>query len=385
MNSLVEVAPLDIHYMRQALQIAQFAQGRTSPNPMVGAIVVKENKIVAQGWHRKAGTAHAEVHALKQAGELTLGATLYVTLEPCSHHGRTGPCVEAIIEAGIKKVVIAMLDPNPLVAGKGIARLKGAGIEVIQGVLSEEAAKVNEIFIKWISTNMPFVSMKVAMTLDGKIAAHTGHSQWITDRDAREYVHFLRDSYDAILVGTGTLLKDNPRLTVRIPCGGKNPFRIVVDSAARIPLDSNVAVDKLAPTLVAVTERAPKEKIKALQNQGVQVVQFGTKNGKVDLRELFSYLAKQGISSLLVEGGGTMNAALLQEGLVDKLYWFIAPKILGGINALGPVGGVGIGNVNEAIELEEVSMQPIGRDYLLSAYIRNREGRDVYRSCGGIG
>ena len=345
---------MDIYYMEQALQIARYAKGRTSPNPMVGALIVREGRVIAQGWHRKAGTPHAEIHALRQAGDLAQGATLYVTLEPCSHYGRTGPCTDAIIQAGIRRVVVAMSDPNPLVAGKGIERLRNAGIEVIEGILSKEAAKLNEVFIKWISTKLPFVTVKAAMSLDGKIAAHTGHSKWITGAEAREYVHCLRDCYDSILVGSGTLLTDNPHLTTRLPEGGKNPLRIVLDSHARTPVNANVLSDGLAPTLIVVTELASEKSIEKIRQCGVQVIQIESKNGKVDLRKLFSHLAQEGITSILVEGGATINAALFKEGLVDKVHWFVAPKIIGGVNAVGPVGGQGVDNVNEAVLLDEI-------------------------------
>jgi diaminohydroxyphosphoribosylaminopyrimidine deaminase/5-amino-6-(5-phosphoribosylamino)uracil reductase len=371
--------------MQQALAISRYAFGRTSPNPMVGAVIVREGRIVAQGWHRQAGTPHAEIHALQQAGELASGATMYVTLEPCSHYGRTGPCAEAVIRAGIKRVVVAMTDPNPLVSGKGINRLRQAGLEVVQGVMAKEAAKLNEVFIKWIATEMPFVALKTAMSLDGKIAAYTGHSQWVTGEKARECVHRLRDEYDAILTGTGTLLSDNPRLTVRLPGGGKNPLRIVVDSTGRIPLTSNVISDGQAPTLIAVTSRAPQEKLSALRAAGVEVLVLDSKEERVDLRQLLAALAKRKISSVLVEGGATLNAALLTEGLVDKLYWFIAPKIVGGVAALGPVGGRGIEEMSQALLLEDICVEPVGDDFLFSAYVKNREGYDVYRACGRTG
>ena len=288
---------MDEKYMAEALAIAQYAMGRTSPNPMVGAVIVRDGRVVGQGWHRQAGTPHAEVHALRQAGELAQGATMYVTLEPCSHHGRTGPCTEAVIAAGIKKVIVAMADPNPLVAGKGIARLRDAGIEVIEGVLAEKSANINEVFIKWISTGKPFVVLKSAMSLDGKIAAHTGHSQWITGSKAREVVHQLRDQYDGILVGIGTVLADDPSLTTRLETIGKNPLRIIVDSKARIPLDAQVITDGL-PTILAVTTQAPQEKLDALQTCGIKVIVTETKEGRVDLPQLFQILGQQGITSI---------------------------------------------------------------------------------------
>ncbi|MBP2626455.1 MAG: riboflavin biosynthesis protein RibD [Firmicutes bacterium] len=376
---------VDEQYMRQALLIAQHAIGRTSPNPMVGAVIVRDGRVIGQGWHRQAGTPHAEINALAQAGDLAQGATMYVTLEPCSHYGRTPPCADAVIAAGIKKVVVAMKDPNPLVAGRGIKKLREAGVEVVEDVLAAQAATINEIFIKYISTQMPFVVLKSAMSLDGKIAAHTGHSQWITGTKSRERVQELRDCYDAILVGIGTVLADNPSLTTRLSYRGKNPIRIIVDSMARTPLDAHVVADGLASTIIVVTHDAPKDRINALCACGVEVlVAKVKKQGGVDLRQLFKDLAGRSITSILIEGGASINASVLEENLVDKIYWFIAPKIIGGQGALGPVGGQGVTDVNHAHLFEDMNIEPIGQDILISAYMRNREGRDVYRSCGRI-
>lgn len=375
---------MDKYYMQQALTIAQYAIGRTSPNPLVGAVIVKDGHIVGQGWHRQAGTPHAEIHALAQAGELAKGATIYVTLEPCSHHGRTGPCADALIAAGIKKVVAAMTDPNPEVAGKGLARLRAAGIEVVEGILAAEAAKLNEVFIKWITTKMPFGVLKTAMSLDGKIAASTGHSKWITGPAAREYVHRLRDIYDGILVGIGTVLTDNPRLTTRLPAGGQNPVRIVIDTMARTPLTANVVTDKQAPTIIAVSQAAPPERVAALQSQGVEVLMLERSPLGVNLRQLFTILGERRITSVFVEGGAAINASLLTANLIDKVYCFIAPKIIGGKAAPGPVGGTGAETIDQAILLEDIATQTIGTDVLLNGYITGRGGPNVYRTCGGI-
>lgn len=375
---------MDEPYMRQALSIAQHAIGRTSPNPMVGAVIVREGRVVGQGWHRQAGTPHAEINALQQAGDLAQGATMYVTLEPCSHYGRTPPCADAVVAAGIKKVVVAMNDPNPLVAGRGIKKLREAGIEVVEDVLAAEAAAINEIFIKYISTQMPFVVLKSAMSLDGKIAAHTGHSQWITGPQSRERVQKLRDSYDAILVGIGTVLADNPSLTTRLPYKGQNPTRIIIDSLARTPLHAHVVTDGLASTIIVVTHEAPEDRINALRACGAEVLIAKVKQGGVDLRQLFKTLTLRGITSILIEGGGSINASVLEANLVDKIYWFIAPKIIGGQGALGPVGGQGVTDVNHAYLFEDMNIELIGQDILISAYMRNREGRDVYRACGRI-
>lgn len=373
------------YYMRQALQIAAFAEGRTSPNPLVGAVVVQAGRIVGQGWHRKAGTPHAEIHALSQAGDLSKDAELYVTLEPCNHHGRTGPCTEAVIQAGIKRVVVAMTDPNPLVAGKGLARLRQAGIEVVEGVLAQEAAKQNEVFIKWMATGMPFGVFKTAMTIDGKIATAAGQSQWISGPEARLHVHKLRDRYDAIFTGIGTILADDPQLTTRLPEGGKNPIRVVVDSLARIPLTAKVLNDGQARTIIAASSRAPAEKLEQIRSRGAEVVQIEETEGRLDLRCLFQWLGKQGITSILIEGGAAVAASALNSNLVDKVCWFIAPKIIGGTAAAGPIGGAGIAELENAILLEDLETQPVGADMMITAYVAGREGRDVYRTCGRIG
>jgi len=375
---------MDEKYMEQALTLARYAIGRTSPNPLVGAVIIRDGRVVGQGWHRQAGTPHAEINALQQAGELARNATIYVTLEPCSHHGRTGPCVEALIAAGIKKVIIAMTDPNPLVAGQGILKLREAGIEVVEGVLASKAAKLNEVFIKWVSTKMPFVLLKSAMSLDGKIASYTGHSKWITGTESRAYVHELRDMYDAILVGIGTVLADNPSLTTRMSYQGKNPIRVIVDSKARTPIESNVVTDGLAKTIIAVTHEAMQTKVDALRACGVEVIICESKDGVVNLSYLFKILGEQQITSILIEGGATINASVLEDNLVDKVHWFIAPKIIGGSGAPGPIGGKGIAEVNNAKVFEDVHIELIGEDILISAYMRNREGRDVYRTCGRI-
>jgi diaminohydroxyphosphoribosylaminopyrimidine deaminase/5-amino-6-(5-phosphoribosylamino)uracil reductase len=375
----------DMEYMRQALALAKRAEGRTSPNPMVGAILVKDGRIVGQGYHMKAGTPHAEVHALAAAGGDAQGATLYVTLEPCSHHGRTGPCAEAVIKAGVKKVVVAMTDPNPQVSGRGLALLRGAGIEVVEGIMASEAAQLNEAFIKWVSTGLPFAVMKAGMTLDGKIATRTGQSKWITGPESRLRVHMLRDKVDAIMVGIGTVLADDPELTTRLPQGGRNPVRVIVDSAARTPLNAKVVNDGQAPTIIAVADTAPPEKVAALKAKGVQVVSFSENGGsRVNLADLFRYLATKDFTSILVEGGATINASALSANLIDKVYTFIAPKIIGGNAAPGPVGGLGPALLDDAVKLENIRAEAIGEDILICAYVQSREGRDVYRTCGRI-
>ena len=363
----------DEDYMQEALHLARKAAGRTSPNPLVGAVIVKDGRIVGDGWHRKAGTPHAEVHALRMAGDLADGATLYVTLEPCAHYGRTGPCAKAVVAAGIKRVVVAMRDPNPLVAGKGIKILEEAGIEVVTGVCEAEAVRLNEVFLKWMMQKLPFVVLKTAMTLDGKIATVTGASRWITNEVSRQRVHTLRDLYDGILVGIGTVLADDPSLTTRLPDGsGKNALRIIVDSLARTPLTSKVVTDGQAATLLAVTDEAPAERVNALQQAGVEVIRMNA-GPQVDLRELMHQLAERDICSVFVEGGGTVNFSLLQSGLVDKIYAFIAPKVLGGRTALTPVEGDGFAALEEAVELSDVQMELLAGDILVAGYVKKGE------------
>ncbi len=364
---------MDEFYMRQALEIAKYAYGRTSPNPLVGAVVVKDDRIVGQGWHRQAGTEHAEVHALRQAGALCKGATIYVTLEPCSHYGKTPPCADAIISAGITKVVIGMLDPNPLVAGRGVKKMQEAGIAVVVGVLTAEAQRLNEVFLKWIIDKKPFIVLKTAMTLDGKISTVTGHSRWITNSTSRQRVHQLRDIYDGIMVGINTVIEDNPMLTARVD-GGKNPIRIVVDSSLKIDINANVVQDKSAKTIVATTDKADKDKILKLQAQDVDVIVVDKdENDKVDIEKLLDILGQQNICSILVEGGATLSGSFVAKKLVDKVYSFIAPKIIGGKEALTPVAGTGLSNLDNALLLENISTEILAGDILITGYVKQEE------------
>ena len=358
---------IDESYMREALRIAEYARGRTAPNPLVGAIIVRDGTIIASGWHRAAGEPHAEIHALRMAGELARGATLYVTLEPCAHHGRTGPCAEAVIAAGIARVVIALCDPNPLVAGRGRALLKEAGIEVVTGVCEAEARRQNEVFLKWVTQKRPFVTLKTAMTLDGKIASHTGRSQWITGKAARTRVHEYRNAYDAILVGIGTVLADDPSLTTRLlDRTGHNPLRIVLDSEARTPLDAKLVTDGAAPTLVVVSERADQRRVNLLRACGAEVVTLGAE--RVDIAALLDDLGAREITSLFVEGGGTVNWSFLAGGHVDKVHAFIAPMLMGGASAKSPVGGTGFDSPQTALQLHDVSVEQLGVDILVTGY-----------------
>ncbi|MCG0276914.1 MAG: bifunctional diaminohydroxyphosphoribosylaminopyrimidine deaminase/5-amino-6-(5-phosphoribosylamino)uracil reductase RibD [Thermanaeromonas sp.] len=356
--------------MQRALELARQGLGRTRPNPAVGAVVVRDCKIVGEGYHQKAGTPHAEIHALKAAGEMARGATLYVTLEPCCHYGRTPPCTEAIKAAGIRKVVIAMPDPNPKVAGEGIRQLKEAGIEVEVGVLAQEAGRLNEAFSKYITTGLPWVTMKVAMTLDGKIATRTGASRWITCEASRQKVHELRDTHDAVLVGIGTVLADDPLLTTRLP-GGRDAVRVILDSSLRLPLNAKVInPSSPAPTWVATTDRAPVEKIKELERLGVEVLILPSERGRVSWAALLKTLGEREITSVLLEGGAEVNASALENGIVDRVIVFIAPKIFGGREAPGPVGGAGISRPDEAWRLEEVEVQPSGTDIMITGLVK---------------
>lgn len=362
------VTDCDEKYMAEALKLAENAKGRTSPNPLVGAVVVREGRIVAGGWHRKAGTPHAEVHALNMAGELAKGATVYVTLEPCSHYGRTGPCAKALVEAGVKRVVVAMVDPNPKVAGNGIRILEEAGIEVKVGVLEQEAKRLNEAFLTWITTGKPFTALKTAMSLDGKIATATGKSQWITNEKSRQRVHELRDVYDGILVGINTVLKDNPSLTTRLPnTEGKNPIRVVMDSMARTPLDCNLVTDGKAETIIAVSEAAPVERVDALKNAGAEIIKAG--KTQVDVELLLLELGKRQMTSLFIEGGGQVNFSFLKAGAVDRVYAFVAPMLIGGREALTPVEGEGFSELSEAIRLTDVETEILDGDILINGVV----------------
>lgn len=355
----------DEKYMRLAMQLAGNAIGRTSPNPLVGAVIVKDNRVVGCGWHRKAGTPHAEVHALNQAGELAQGADVYVTLEPCAHYGKTPPCAKALVEAKVKNVYGGLLDVNPKVAGKGFKILEDAGIHVEYGFLQDELRKQNEVFFKWIEHKKPFIVLKAAMTLDGKIATATGQSKWITNETSRAYGYKLRDIYDGIMVGINTMIEDNPMLTARVD-GGKNPIRIVVDSSLRIDINANVVQDKSAKTIIATTDKADKDKILKLQAQDIDVIVVDKdENDKVDIEKLLDILGQQNICSILVEGGATLSGSFVAKKLVDKVYFFIAPKIVGGKEAKTPVAGTGILNLQEALALKDIQIEKLEEDILI--------------------
>ena len=363
----------DIEYMRRAIELAERGVGFTNPNPMVGAVIVKGGKVIGEGWHERCGEWHAERNAFKNCTVPAEGATMYVTLEPCCHYGKTPPCTEAIIEHGIARVVVGMEDPNPLVAGKGIALLREAGIEVVCGVEEEALREQNRVFLKYISTKLPWVAMKTAMTLDGKIATRTGDSKWITGAEARAYVHELRHRFMAIVVGIGTAVADDPLLNCRIEGRGvRQPIRVVVDSNARLSLDSQLV--KTAGeyrTIVAHTRFAPEESVKALREAGVEMLLCKEKEGLVDVRNLLELLGLSGIDSILLEGGGSLNYTFLSEGLADELYAFIAPKIVGGMNAKTPVEGAGMEKMADAINLELENVLNVGHDVLLKLKVKN--------------
>ncbi len=356
--------------MWMALDLARQGRGRTSPNPMVGAIVVQGSEVVGTGYHQAAGLPHAEVIALGKAGEKARGATLYVNLEPCVHQGRTGPCTEAIIKAGISRVVGAMQDPNPLVAGSGFDRLQQEGIKVKTGVLEQKAKKLNEAFVKYITAKMPFVSVKVAMSLDGKIGTKTGESHWITGEKSRQFVHRLRDHNDAIMVGIETVLKDNPRLTTRIEDGkGRDPLKVIVDSNARLPLDARVIESgSRSKVVLAVTKNAPRDKCQALEKKGVKVIVLPAVGERVDLVALMEKLAQLEISSVLVEGGGTLNYSLLENSLIDKFFIFVAPIIIGGRDSPTAFSGSGFDSLVKARLLDRFELKQFDRDLLMIGY-----------------
>jgi len=358
----------DRFYMQMALDLAARGRGRTSPNPMVGAVIVKGDRIIASGYHRKAGTAHAEAVALKKAGKDAEGATLYVNLEPCCHTGkRTPPCTKAVIAAGIREVVTAMIDPNPKVSGKGLKELRNAGIKTRTGVLKEPARKLNEGFIKHITQKKPFVILKIAQSIDGKIATAAGESKWITGPEARERVHQLRNEVDALLVGMGTVKADNPSLDCRTR-GGRNPYRIIVDSRLQISLSSKVLRHNDGKTIIAATEKADKRKLNSLLKKGIMVLLINAKSGRVDLNSLMTELGKLEITSIMMEGGSSVAASALADRIVDKVMFFTAPKIIGGMNAIPSVGGKSPDLLSKAVKLKDMHVTRLGDDILTEGY-----------------
>jgi len=369
---MVDAFDTEIRFMRRALELAERGAGWVNPNPLVGAVVVKDGKIVGEGFHERFGGPHAEVLALDAAGGEARSADLYVNLEPCVHWGKTPPCVERIIASGVRRVFVAVRDPNPLVDGRGLARLREAGIEVTEGLLEEEARRLNEPFFKFITTKRPFVVLKLALSLDGKVATRRGDSRWISSERSREMVHRLRNRYAAVLVGINTILRDDPRLTARLP-GARDPWRIILDSRGRIPLDGQVLnLESPAPTVIATTELMSQEKEKALLSKGARVwrLRARARDGRVDLEELLKRLGDEGLDSLLIEGGPTVAASFLEADLVDKVVFFIAPKIIGGEEAPSAIGGRGSMRPAEAWKLRDISVRMLDEDLVYEGYLK---------------
>lgn len=365
----------DREFMRRALRLAIKGQRRTSPNPMVGSVCVSRGgKVLGQGFHERAGLEHAEVVAIEEAGKKAEGATLYITLEPCAHHGRTPPCVDTIISAGIKRVVVGTSDPNPLVAGKGIRKLRRSKIEVTVGVLSKQCVSLNEGYNRFITTGLPLVSLKLASTLDGRIATASGESKWITGARARGLVHGMRAKFDAVMVGSGTVIKDDPRLNVRGVKGSVDPVRVVLDTRLKISPDAKLFTgaklsDRRAPVLIYTTNRAPKKKIEALRSLGADVsVLPETKDG-VSVKRVLRDMAARGIVSVMIEGGAGLAASVIKAKLVDRLSIFYAPKLLGG-DALPMVGPLKIAKLKGAIEIKDMKVRAIGDCFLIEGYLK---------------
>ena len=366
----------DRQYMKMALELAQKGMGFTAPNPMVGAVIVKNGRIIGQGYHRKYGGLHAEREALAACTEEPKGASIYVTLEPCCHYGKQPPCVNAILEAGIRRVIIGSSDPNPLVAGKGIRILKDHGIEVTENILKEECDKLNEAFFYYIQNKKPYVVMKYAMTMDGKIAAYTGESKWVTGEAARIHVQEQRLKYTGIMVGVGTVLADDPMLTCRLE-NSRNPVRIICDSHLRTPLTSKIVrTAKTIPTILASSSK-DQQKIKNYEEMGCQVLYVPEKNGHIDLNRLMEILGATKIDSILLEGGGSLNWSALESGIVQKVQTYIAPKLFGGEEAKTPVEGKGFPDPVSAVLLKNSEIIRLGDDFLIESEVK----RNVYGNC----
>lgn len=366
---------IDERYMSIALELAEKGRGRVEPNPMVGAVLVKNGDILGKGYHRAFGEAHAEIHAINEGGVNCKGATLYISMEPCAHYGKTAPCADAIIGAGIRRVVTAVIDPNPITSGKGIQKLKEAGIEIKTGVLEAQSKKLNAPFFKLMQEGLPYVILKWAMSLDGKIATYTGDSQWISSEESREYVHQVRGQMDGIMVGINTVLRDDPLLTCRIE-GGRNPKRIIVDSNALLPLDSRLLKTvHEGEIIVAVNKNAPHKRIERLEQFGCKIIQTRGDNGRVDLQELFQRLGEMKLTNILVEGGGRIITSIIEEHLVDKIIVFIAPMIIGGMDAKIPVMGKGVDKVREAVEINDVTVKRFSNDTVIEGTLRYRGKR----------
>ncbi len=355
----------DVAYMKRALALAERGRGLVSPNPMVGCVVVKDDNLVGEGYHQHYGEAHAEINALREAGDNAIGATLYVTLEPCSHQGKTGPCTTRIYDAGISRVVVGMIDPNPKVSGAGIIFLRSKGISVTENILQDKCLELNEGYVKYITTGKPLITLKIAQTLDGRVATSTGHSKWITSEQARSMAHKLRSLNDALLVGIGTVLMDDPNLSLH-SVKGIQPKRIILDSKLRVPLDANILNDNSADrTILFATAAASKEKISRIEEKGGQVVIFEPDSrGWVPQEKIWNKLGEIGITSVVVEGGSTVFTESIKSGFADKFCYFVAPKILGsGIDAIGDLN---IRNINSAIPLADVVVKRLDIDFMVT-------------------
>ncbi|MDD5692207.1 MAG: bifunctional diaminohydroxyphosphoribosylaminopyrimidine deaminase/5-amino-6-(5-phosphoribosylamino)uracil reductase RibD [Candidatus Omnitrophica bacterium] len=359
----------DEYYMRLALKLALKAKGKTSPNPLVGALVVKNSRIIGRGFHAKAGLAHAEINALDEAGKKAKGAVLYVTLEPCAHTGRTAPCANRVIESGVKEVVVGMIDPNPLNNGKGIALLKQRNIEVRHGVLADESARINESFIKYIATRLPFVTVKVAESLDGRIATYIGDSKWITSDKSRAFAHKIRKDYDAIMVGVNTVLRDNPRLNAWF--SGKQPVKIIMDSNLSTPENSNIFSGGGQVIIITLPSRPGQEtENRKRLLEKAKIIEVKERSGQINLRDALKRIARLQITNILVEGGGTLIGSLFDERLVDKVLFFISPKIIGGKDAISSVMGKGVRRVDQAIKLRGAKFRHFGEELLVEAEVK---------------
>jgi len=360
----------DQYFMKMALRLAEKGKGRTSPNPLVGAVLVKDGKVISSGYHKRFGSPHAEAAAIKKAGKRAEGSTLYVNLEPCNHFGKTPPCTKSIIESGIKRVVAGMQDPNPINDGKGLRELRRNNIRVRCGVLKAEARRLNKRFEKFMREKRPYVTVKVAQSIDGKIATFSGDSKWISNAASRRFVHKLRAEVDAILIGSNTAVKDNPLLTARRPGSRKQPVRIVLDSRLKISVKSRlIKSSRSSKVIVATTRRHPAKKAAQLRRKGIDVTVFTEKNGMVDLRELLRYLAGIGISNLLVEGGGNAIASFLDNGLADEMLVFVSPRIIGGRDSITSVEGNGRRLVNNAVRLENITIKRFREDILIKGHV----------------
>lgn len=362
------ITAFDREMMQRCLQLAAKASGKTSPNPLVGSVVVQGDQIVGEGFHPEVGQPHAEVFALQDAGEKAQGATIYVNLEPCNHYGRTPPCTEAVIAAGVSKVIVGMVDPDPRVSGGGIAKLREAGIDVVVGVEEEPCRQLNEAFIHRILHKLPFGILKYAMTLDGKIAATSGHSAWVTTKASRHLVHELRSACDAVIIGGNTVRRDNPQLTTH-GISDRNPIRVVMTRHLDLPADCNLWHTEIAPTLIFTQTNSNPELQQQLRDKGVEIIELANLTPKLVMKQLYD----RGLSKILWECGGTLAAKAISDGVIQKVMAFIAPKIIGGVTAPSPVGDLHLTKMTEALQLERIKLQAIDSDILVEGYFLSNE------------